>query len=569
VRQLTADRQALARALGLVRWQPRRDDAARALQLAQSLLEGATDVPNRRVVVLTDLQASGWQAADMPVLHDRGQPVQTFVDRLAPDTLENTAIVDATVDRGADDAGGQVRVELALQHHGRKPWRDYVSVRAAEREFKSLVQLRPGELARRSFLVPVSAQWAEVVLPADALDADNRRLVRLDAATALKVAVINGAPRPVPRDDEAFFVAQALEAGGSGPGEVQLDRIAADKLSSATLADHDVVIAANLGSPPAQTAEALLEFARGGGGVLVTVGDNLPDTAMDYLAALLPASIGAVRSAAVSGGGPAAGVGLDQAGVDPARLCSAAAAIARELQQARPGLGDARTTRYALALPAAELASRTVLRFGDGAPALLAHGVGAGRVALWTTTIDRDWTDLPLQPAWLPFVHGTVRALAGPRALERKAAVEVGQTATLGRDDRAEQLQVRHEGGGGAGEGERVLQAVLQRPGQWSVPGLETPGRYVATELRGGAALNSRPIVVVAPASEGDLAPAATGPLATRAAQSAQPSTARTVPKSPVWTPALVGLLLLLVTEAALVARGAWPVQILVWRRSA
>lgn len=566
VRQLTADRQALARALGLLRWRPRKDDAGRALHLAQSLLEGATDVPSRRVVVLTDLQASGWQAVDMPALHDRGQPVQTFVDRFAPDSVENTAIVDATVDRGADKSGAQLRVEVALVHHGHKAWRDYVSVRAADREFKSLVQLQPGEVARRSFLVPAATQWAEVVLPADALDVDNRRLVRLDAATALKVAVINGAPRPVPRDDEAFFVAQALELGSAGPGELQLDRVAADKLTTAALADHDVVIAANLAAPPAQTAQALLEFARGGGGVLVTLGDNLPDPAGDYLAALLPARLGGVRSSGPVG---AAGVGLDPSPADATALCTAAAALARELSDARPGLAEAHTARYVLPLPAAELASRTVLRFGDGAPALLAHGVGAGRVALWTTSIDRDWTDLPLQPAWLPFVHGAVRALAGPRALERKAAIEVGQTATLGRDDRAEQLQVRLESAPNGSEGDHVAQAVLQRPGQWSIVGLETPGRYVATELRAGAALNSRPIVVVAPGSEGDLAPAATGPLAARSAQAAQAGAARTVPKSPVWTPALIALLLLLVTEAALVARGAWPGRVLPWRKAA
>ncbi len=567
VQQLTGDRQALLRALDALRWRPRRDDAGRALHLAQSLLEGATDVPSRRVVILTDLQASGWQAADMPGLADRGQPVQTFVERFAPDSVENTAIVDATVDRGADKTGAQLRVEVSLVHHGHKAWRDYVSVRAAEREFKSLVQLQPGEVARRSFLVPASAQWAEVVLPGDSLEVDNRRLVRLDAATALKIAVINGAPRPVPRDDEAFFVAQALESGSAGPGELQVDRIAADKLTSAALADHDVVIAANLGSPPAQTLQALLEFARGGGGVLVTLGDNLPDPPGDYLAALLPARLGGVRSSGPAGAAAAPGLALDPGAADPAGLCSAAAAIARELHDAQVGLSEARAGRYVLPLPTPELASRTVLRFGDGAPALLAHGVGAGRVALWTTTIDRDWTDLPLQPAWLPFVHGTVRALAGPRALERKAAIEVGQVATLGRDDRAEQLQVRVEGGAAAGQGDHVAQAVLQKAGQWSISGLEVPGRYMATELRAGAALNSRPIVVVAPGSEGDLAAAVTGPLAARSAQLAQVGAVRTVPKSPVWTPALVALLLLLMTEAALVARGAWPVRGWVWRK--
>ena len=31
--------------------------------------------------------------------------------------------------------------------------------------------------------------------------------------------------------------------------------------------------------------------------------------------------------------------------------------------------------------------------------------VGAGRVIVWTTTLDDTWTDLPLKPVYLPLVH--------------------------------------------------------------------------------------------------------------------------------------------------------------------
>ena len=44
-------------------------------------------------------------------------------------------------------------------------------------------------------------------------------------------------------------------------------------------------------------------------------------------------------------------------------------------------------------------------RFDDGSPAIVEHPVGAGKVVIWASTIDAYWTNLPLQPVFLPFVH--------------------------------------------------------------------------------------------------------------------------------------------------------------------
>ena len=51
-------------------------------------------------------------------------------------------------------------------------------------------------------------------------------------------------------------------------------------------------------------------------------------------------------------------------------------------------------------------------RFDAGAPALLERRVGAGRVLLWSSTLDLAWSDFPLKPVYLPFVHQAVRHLA-------------------------------------------------------------------------------------------------------------------------------------------------------------
>ena len=81
-----------------------------------------------------------------------------------------------------------------------------------------------------------------------------------------------------------------------------------------------------------------------------------------------------------------------------------------------PRTGDfasARLYNYRSVTPAANV--QTLARFDDGAPALLERRVGAGRVLMWTSTLDTNWTDLALKPVFVPFVHRIVRYLGGYR----------------------------------------------------------------------------------------------------------------------------------------------------------
>jgi hypothetical protein len=53
-----------------------------------------------------------------------------------------------------------------------------------------------------------------------------------------------------------------------------------------------------------------------------------------------------------------------------------------------------------------------VMQASDRLPLLAEKAFGRGRVMMLATSIDRDWTNLPLQPAYVPFVHRIVGYLA-------------------------------------------------------------------------------------------------------------------------------------------------------------
>src|SRR5262249_28580915 len=53
-----------------------------------------------------------------------------------------------------------------------------------------------------------------------------------------------------------------------------------------------------------------------------------------------------------------------------------------------------------------------LMRASSGAPLLLEKRFGKGRVMLFASPCDRKWTNFPMRPAFLPWLHGIVAYLA-------------------------------------------------------------------------------------------------------------------------------------------------------------
>jgi hypothetical protein len=81
--------------------------------------------------------------------------------------------------------------------------------------------------------------------------------------------------------------------------------------------------------------------------------------------------------------------------------------------------------------PALAEDSEVLLRYTDGMPALLERRVGKGRVILFTSTVDDDWTDLPLRSIFVPLVHQIARSLGNSLIEDSGSVIEVGQPLAL------------------------------------------------------------------------------------------------------------------------------------------
>ena len=100
--------------------------------------------------------------------------------------------------------------------------------------------------------------------------------------------------------------------------------------------------------------------------------------------------------------------------------------------KAREGLLGARFSRYMLVEGGTRADGSEVLAtYDDGAPAFVSARRGAGRVLLYTATLDRDWGDFAIRTSYLPLMQRTVAWLAGALDERERLQGRVGRTLVL------------------------------------------------------------------------------------------------------------------------------------------
>ena len=172
-----------------------------------------------------------------------------------------------------------------------------------------------------------------------------------------------------------------------------------------------------------------------------------------------------------------------------------------------PRSGDfstARFYRYRALLARGD--TGVIARFDDGAPAMIERTVGSGKIVLWASTLDAFWTNLPLQPVFLPFVHQLARHVG--RYADPRPWFVAGDVLDLSRHG---ELTAPFTTGRGADSAtELVLEApsgVRERVGETGARHLVTLREQGFYELRGRDTPvgSGRPIAVNVDPSEADL----------------------------------------------------------------
>ena len=221
---------------------------------------------------------------------------------------------------------------------------------------------------------------------------------------SIKVHCVNGERKRNDIDDETFFLTRALvDVGDDG---VPIDYTESTTIPSAdAMQRYDVLILANVSKISATEAERLKVYVNSGGGLILALGDQVDSGVYQQ-------HLGGMENSLLP-------CTLMQAVGDPIGKENFQVIANVEYRHpifapfSNPNHGDfakGRFFRYYQSTPTSD--ASVIAVFDDGNPAVVEKVYGNGRVLCFTSTIDREWNDLPIHGVYLPFLHETIKYLA-------------------------------------------------------------------------------------------------------------------------------------------------------------
>ena len=365
--------------------------------------EAEKERPRRREIhILTDLQASGWEAllksnflkasATNATIYvtsfGRKGSANAFIESAAVTSsgAEQVTITPSVRAVGAGAPGNVVTLNVDGKNVAQEPF----AVRAGA----------PVPVALSARLAPGAPHRCILSLQDDGLPIDDRYYFTVQVGERSKVLVVDGDPSAVPHLSETFFLAHALSpggaAGGEGPAPVDAQVVTASEFPTAKLDDFRIVVLCNVGHLDGGDQVRLENFLREGGSLWIFLGDQVSPEHYNQWS-FLPISIANV-------------VG------DPSKKASFGFGEQRGDHPMFKSPVDVRSSRffqcYASVGGTLKPGGAVIVRFSNGHPALVEGRFGKGRVFLFTSTCDLAWGNFPLRRAFLPWLHQGLLYLA-------------------------------------------------------------------------------------------------------------------------------------------------------------
>jgi len=330
-----------------------------------------------RLIVVSDLQRSGWDGEDRSVLpagvslevRDAGIPPSNL--SIVSVTVTPERVMTAVRNTGSQPRSGEVKIE----HEGRIAHTTAYTVGPDSTVDVSM-----------PYHSPSTGSLTVSIDDPEGLPADNSRFAVLDAVPSQSVLLVTSGANP-----SGYYIARALAViGGAEADRIDVSTSTPAGLSTADLSKYSAVVLLSTRALDRRGRDFIAGFVRAGGGLVIAGSPEVEAT---------------VVSAIFNWGTPMTGTIEMPASValsptDPRHP------VFRPFGSLSANLGQ---VRFARAWRVAPEGWEVAARFTDGNPALVERREGSGRVVLFASDLDRQWNDFPLHPAFVPFIIETVR----------------------------------------------------------------------------------------------------------------------------------------------------------------
>ena len=394
---------------------------AAALGKAYELL--SEPAAQKEIRLITDMGLTGWDQFSLSSLKqvDPSIPLKTLrIGRKQP--ALNGAVKEIRLAGQSVGANLPLEISASVANFGDGEIKELLvqlSIDGQNKEQK-LMTVPPRGEATVSFqtrLAEPGAHFGQVTLKKEGLAGNLAVNFALDAQDKLKILVVDGDPQTALVQSETFFLSRALNPADEKDSSLFLPTvIIPEGLPAASLDSYQAVVLCNIASIPDVFLDKLRSFVQQGGGLLIFAGDRVQAESYNRLAhsspPLLPAELRERKLGAESSSEKIEKIDL----AHPALQGFSDAILSESIKSARVW-GYARS---------AGAGGAVLVALANGDPLLMERKVGGGRVMLMATSADRDWNDLPVKTAYLPFIQALSGYLAGGKRGSLDAGIAVG-----------------------------------------------------------------------------------------------------------------------------------------------
>lgn len=376
-------------------------DLAGAFALAREVLEKSRNV-NRELYVLTD-----GRAANLPALAEI-TGVRGYVVRYTKPLPNNLTLTGATLGNQIFERGKSFEVTAIVANNGANDVQSqllhlYLN---DKRVAQQSVAVPAGALRSVTFrAVPDTTGFiaGRVALEDDDLPADNTQYFTFYIPPHRRLLAVGERPA------DLVYVRAALQfrAANNHAATQSWQEITTKELAAERLQDYDGILLANVSRFPEGTAERLINFMAGGGGVIIMLGGEVD--VRHYNEALLSRihlgafgeTMGSLSSSdnfmqigRIDFSHPIFD-GVFESGDDKPRLDSPHFRFAVQLRL----LGGA----------------TSIIDYSNNYPFLVEHRVGNGRLLLFTSSVEEAWSDFSFKGIFAPLLYRSVVYVAQSR----------------------------------------------------------------------------------------------------------------------------------------------------------
>ena len=390
------------------------------LEVSLSVLDellNESDSANREVIFLTDAQKRSWcenSESAIEKFAELGQKASISLLPLGDESYENLALSDFHMTSGACRSGGFINLSAKIINHGESLATASIELFHNSNivDVTSVSSLQPKEERLLRFGVQLESSGPnkfQLSLESDNLEDDNSAYLAIDVPDKLKVLIVEGSPGA----GRYLELATQLERSGYAEGLICTVSLAS-LVSAEQIEKNDVVVLADVGDLDEENIKILDEKVRNGAGLLVYAGVNMDAFSAEQIIGRLVTMDWEKR------------VSPEDGRDHQIRVSPQSDQLGLELRRLEAEILDCKVNGFHQVQTAAD--SKILLELDNGNPLLFIQEVERGKLAIFTTGADREWSSLPLNPAGPILFHLLLQELSTG---DRQKSLRIGESARV------------------------------------------------------------------------------------------------------------------------------------------